>query len=110
MRSNPGSEKEKVVSPEHAAATVLVVEDNKVAAVAVSLELKSLNCTVEIAKNGAEALEKTESNTDDLILMDIGLPDIDGIEVTKKIRALSDARKSRVPIVAWTGHAGGLEQ
>ena len=74
------------------------------AAIAVKVGLKSLNCIVEVADTGLGALEKIQSNNYDLIFMDIGLPDIDGLEVTKKIRALQDVKKANTPIVALTGH------
>lgn len=86
-------------------ATVLLVEDTAIAAIAASLTLKTFQCSVDIAKNGAEAVKMAENKHYDLILMDIGLPDFSGIEATKKIRQLKDADKSQTPIIALTGHA-----
>lgn len=87
------------------AGKILIVEDNPTAARALFVSLRPFNCSVDIAENGTQAIEKAQNNSYDMILMDVGLPDMSGIEVTKKIRAFSDAKKSQVPIVAITGHA-----
>jgi len=93
-----------------AQATVLVVEDNPMAAIGIQMKLKQLHCIVDWAKNGTEALQMAQSKQYDCIFMDIGLPDFMGIEATKKIRALSDRKHTEVPIVAVTGHAGNPER
>lgn len=90
-------------------AFVLVVEDNELAAFAVRFALERLHCRVEVACNGHMALNKIDAADYDLVLMDIGLPDIDGIEVTKKIRVHNDIQKAAVPVVALTGHAALTE-
>jgi len=90
-------------------ASILLVEDNA-AAMAVTLALKPFNCVIDIAEDGAQAVKKAESKLYDLIFMDVGLPDISGIDVTKAIRAFSDIQKSQVPIVVLTGHAGDVEK
>lgn len=84
---------------------ILIVEDNPTAARALLMSVKPFNCSVDIAENGAQAIEKAQNNSYDIILMDVGLPDISGIEATKTIRSFSDAKKAQVPIVAITGHA-----
>lgn len=88
---------------------VLVVEDNLPAAMAVKIALQPFKCKLDFAENGKEAIKKANSKNYNLILMDIGLPDIGGIEVTKKIRGFKNTRKSKVPIVALTGHADNPE-
>lgn len=60
---------------------------------------------IVFATTGQEAVDKAKKNTYALIWMDVGLPDFSGIEVTKKIRAFTDPKKSTVPIVALTAHA-----
>lgn len=85
--------------------SVLVVEDNTLAAMAVKITLDSFNCIIDVAENGEEAIKKAESSIYDFILMDVGLPDMDGTEATKMIRALEDKGKSSVPIIALTGHS-----
>lgn len=91
------------------AASILIVEDQPLAARALSAALEPFHCHVEIARSGAEALELIQENHFALILLDIGLPDLSGIEVAKKIRALADLSKSQVPIFALTGHANNPE-
>ncbi len=79
---------------------VLLVEDYQLAARIADYILKSLDCQVDIAKNGQQALDKALSGDYDLILMDIGLPDYDGFTVTRKIREASD----NTPVYALTAH------
>jgi CheY-like chemotaxis protein len=88
---------------------ILLVEDHLIAQKMVSLVLGSLNCQVEIAADGKTALEKSQMTDYDLILMDIGLPDIDGHTVTEKIRK-NEKNTRRVPIVALTAHADESEK
>ena len=85
---------------------VLLVEDQSVVAEGTSLLLSRLGCVMDVAKDGSQAIKKVCENSYDLILMDIGLPDISGMETTRRIRALQDKEKSQIPIVALTGHAG----
>ena len=59
---------------------------------------------VEIAANGAEAVDKLTQGRFDLILMDMQMPEVDGIEATKRIRALPPPL-GRTPIVAMTANA-----
>ncbi|WP_019216980.1 response regulator [Legionella tunisiensis] len=60
------------------------MEDNPLAAKSLQAYLNRFQCAHDHAENGMEALTMVQNNDYDLILMDIGLPDIDGIEVTKK--------------------------
>ena len=91
----------------HANTRVLLVEDTSVAATVAKNMLKKCGCqsVIDWAQTGEIALKKASENHYDLILMDIGLPKMQGTEVTAKIRALDDPIKSKVPIVALTGHA-----
>jgi len=73
---------------------VLVVEDEKEIAAAIEVYLKNQNYNVVIAYNGIEALEAFERQEIHLILMDIMMPVMDGIQTTVKIR-----EKSNVPII-----------
>jgi signal transduction histidine kinase/CheY-like chemotaxis protein/HPt (histidine-containing phosphotransfer) domain-containing protein len=82
---------------------VLLAEDNAFNQ-AVALEvLKKLGCDVTLASNGKEAVEAFCSHALDVILMDIQMPEIDGIEATKIIRAKETS--GRIPIIAQTAHA-----
>jgi signal transduction histidine kinase/CheY-like chemotaxis protein len=60
---------------------------------------------VEIARNGQQALELIEQRDYDVVLMDVQMPVMDGIQATIAIRALPDPAKSRLPIIAMTAHA-----
>nr|HAT8713832.1 response regulator [Legionella jordanis] len=85
---------------------VLVVEDNEIAQIVAKTILGQLKCDVDIADCGKKALEQWKNNNYDLIFMDIGLPDINGYEVTHLIRVQELARKTHTPIIALTAHAG----
>ena len=60
---------------------------------------------VEIARNGRQALEMVARHDYDVILMDIQMPVMDGLQATAEIRALPDPAKARMPIIAMTAHA-----
>lgn len=87
---------------------ILLAEDNELnQEIAVTI-LEEAGYKVAVASNGAEAVEKvlhSESNPYDLILMDIQMPVMDGIEAAKTIRAMSDPKLARLPIVAMTANA-----
>jgi DNA-binding response OmpR family regulator len=83
-----------VASP---APSILVVEDESSIASFVSLYLKNAGYGVRTAANGSEALAQVQQEMPGLIVLDLMLPDIDGIEVTKRIRQTSD-----VPILMLT--------
>jgi two-component system alkaline phosphatase synthesis response regulator PhoP len=78
-------------------APILVVEDESSIASFVALYLKNAGYAVRTAATGGEALESVEEDSPALIVLDLMLPDIDGIEVCRRIRATSD-----VPILMLT--------
>ena len=82
---------------------VLVVEDNEQNCYLMEYMLERSGFTVLLAHTGAEALAMSLSEKPNLILMDIQLPDLDGLEVTRRIRALTADRN--IPIVAVTSFA-----
>ncbi len=82
-------------------AKVLVAEDYEVNRLLISEILKKFGIEPEFAFNGREAVEKSLKNNYDLIFMDILMPEMDGIEATKRIRQFN----LDVPIVALTAHA-----
>ncbi|KRF21429.1 response regulator [Paenibacillus sp. Soil787] len=80
---------------------ILLVEDNEInQTVARSLLESRLNCDVQLASNGFEALDDLENYDYDLILMDIHMPVLDGIETTKRIRL--EPKWMHIPIIALT--------
>jgi CheY-like chemotaxis protein len=84
---------------------ILLVEDDKIVSLATRMNLSKLGCLVDTAESGEEALEKIKENEYQLVFMDIGLPNMSGIETALAIRGLTEKEKAKVPIVALTGHA-----
>jgi signal transduction histidine kinase/DNA-binding response OmpR family regulator/HPt (histidine-containing phosphotransfer) domain-containing protein len=87
------------------ALSVLLVEDNKVNQTVGKAMLEHFDCSVDIADNGKIAVDMYSRRQYDLILMDCQMPEMDGYEATKAIRAMEDDRGGHVPIVALTAHA-----
>jgi CheY-like chemotaxis protein len=84
---------------------VLVVEDNPIVRRIAQLHLRRFAIDVHTAVDGIEAVEAVSLHNYDLVLMDVQLPRLNGLEATKKIRELEKATKKRVPIVAVTASA-----
>jgi len=82
---------------------VLLVEDNEVSSEALVSYLEFLGCRVVAAASGAEALDLVTAHRPDLVLMDIQLPGMDGLEVTRRLRL--DPRFVSTPIIAVTALA-----
>jgi len=82
---------------------ILVIEDNEDNLYLIRFILKENGFEVIEARDGAEGIELAINKKPDLILMDIQLPDINGMEVTRRIRA-SEA-DSDIPIIALTSYA-----
>jgi two-component system CheB/CheR fusion protein len=87
-------------------ARVLVVEDNPDAAEGVRMLLEILGHQVQIAFDGAAAVELAREQAPDVMLVDIGLPGVDGYEVARRVRA--EPSLARVALVALTGY--GLDE
>ena len=88
----------------HSHTKVLVVEDDEVNQELITSLLKYLNFDSDIAENGSIALDKLEHNNYSIILMDINMPVLNGIETTKKIRQLTSDKKN-IAIIALTANA-----
>lgn len=82
---------------------ILVVEDDKIAQLVIKKVLKRLGYEAVMADTGEEALELLGKTDVRMVLMDVHLPGISGIEVTRRIRRLSDPRKQNLPVVGLTG-------
>ena len=94
--------------PDFTGKRVLLAEDNQMNQILAENILTSVGFEVDIASDGTEAVEKMKSQPAgyyDIILMDIQMPQMEGYEATKIIRALDDEKKASIPIVAVTANA-----
>jgi CheY-like chemotaxis protein len=87
---------------------VLIAEDSSVIQNLTKKILSIQNYEISSVKNGQQVLDALKTKPFDIILMDINMPVMDGIECTEKIRSLDDPEKSQIPIVAITGNARNL--
>ncbi len=86
-----------------ASKSILVVEDNPANLQLVEFLLKSAGFTVSSACNGIEAIEKAGAGPFDLILMDVEMPEMDGLTAARKIKG--DPALAHIPVVALTSYA-----
>jgi len=84
---------------------ILLAEDDKVNQQVIAGMLKKEQCSLTIAENGFEAIKLFEENEFDLILMDVQMPEMDGIEATKRIRKMEEGTFRHIPIIAVTAFA-----
>lgn len=84
---------------------ILYIEDNPDNMRLVQRALESRGYRLLQAKNGLLGVQMAESESVDLILLDINLPDIDGYEVARRLRASSKRKLSSTPIIALTANA-----
>jgi signal transduction histidine kinase/CheY-like chemotaxis protein len=90
---------------------VLVAEDNPINQKVIRVMLQRQGWTVEVAGTGKEAYESFLRGQFDLVLMDVQMPEVDGLEATRLIRqAESQSKAERTPIVALTAHATAAQQ
>jgi PAS domain S-box-containing protein len=110
--ADPARATPAAVAPAHAPTPslldlrVLVAEDNAVNARVARRILDKLGCIVQLAENGVRALELIEREPFDVVLMDVQMPELDGLEATRVIRQREREQKSaRRPIIALTANA-----
>jgi signal transduction histidine kinase/CheY-like chemotaxis protein len=107
------AEEHLVVSPDRpvksvhlpAGLRILLVEDNAVNQLVGIRLLEAEKCAVTVAQDGAEAVELFRRGQWDLVLMDVHMPGMDGLEATRTMRTLETGRLRRTPIVAMTADA-----
>ena len=85
--------------------SILIVDDDLIL-LKTAEEILSSIYTVSVAKSGKQAITLLKKGVvPDLILLDIAMPEMDGYEATRRIRAITDKEKSVIPIVAMTANA-----
>ncbi len=84
---------------------VLIAEDSSVIQNLTKKILQFQNFEISSVKNGEQVLEILKDENFDIILLDINMPVMDGMECARQVRALPDAAKAGIPIVAITGNA-----
>lgn len=84
---------------------IIIAEDSSVIQNLTRKILEIQNYEITSVKNGEDVLTTMESDNFDLILMDINMPKMDGLECSRQIRKISDPLKSKIPIIAITGNA-----
>ncbi|HRP09632.1 MAG TPA: ATP-binding protein [Terricaulis sp.] len=107
----PAAPKRNAEMPPQALAglRVLLAEDNPINALLARTLLARAGCVVTAAQDGAEALAAAQAGAFDLILMDIRMPRLDGLEAAQRIRA-GQGPNAAAPIVALTADTGGDER
>jgi CheY-like chemotaxis protein len=84
-------------------AMILIVEDNEANRLLAGAVLEREGYRVEMAGNAEEALQKLANGSPDLILMDVQMPGMDGLTLTRRLKG--DARTADIPVVALTALA-----
>lgn len=83
---------------------ILIADDSSVIQTLTKKILITLDYDTIGTKSGTNVMDLVENNDFDIILMDINLPGVDGMELTRQIRAHSDSKKASTPIIAISGN------
>lgn len=89
---------------------VLLVEDHRISAKVAKNILSDLHCKVDVAMDGKTAIELIQSHSYDLIFIDIGLPDMTGYALTRRIRTDESHKGTHIPIVGLTVYSDSESQ
>lgn len=89
--------------------SVLLAEDNPISHKILKMMLEKLNCRVQVAETGEEALEALLANDFDIAFIDLGLPDIDGFTLAKKINKMQ-VKKRTISLIALSAHITEADQ
>ncbi|GLO63441.1 histidine kinase [Vibrio sp. MACH09] len=84
---------------------ILVAEDNVANQLVVKTMFSHLGIEIDIASNGIQALEKINESSYDLVFMDISMPEMDGLEACRRIRASDNPTIASLKVIAFTAHA-----
>jgi CheY-like chemotaxis protein len=85
---------------------ILIAEDNRTNQLVLSKMLGNLDAKLRFAGNGLQVVDAFKEEAPDIILMDISMPELDGVGATLKIREIEvEMQKERTPIIALTAHA-----
>ncbi len=117
IQQRPGSPGTTAIAARFRGARVLVAEDNELNQYIARELLEQMGIAVSVVSNGLEALAflreqpaAERGRSVDLVLMDIQMPEMDGLAASRAIRALEDRRIALVPIIAMTAHAGAEDR
>ena len=91
------------LSPSSSHPLILLAEDNDANVLTITQYLEAQGYRIVVAQNGRMAVEMAKAQQPDLILMDVQMPEMDGLEATRQIRA--DAQMAHIPIIALTSFA-----
>jgi signal transduction histidine kinase/CheY-like chemotaxis protein len=108
METAPASDRTSMLVAVHSGCRVLVVDDNEHGAELLGDSLRALGYTVGVAFDGPTALQTVRTFVPDLVLLDLGLPVMDGFEVAERLRA--DCGLHDVPLIAVTGYAQEVDR
>ena len=88
---------------------ILVVDDNRINRIVAVKTLETLGAEAEAVDSGAASIESVQQSAFDLVLMDVNMPEMDGLEATRRIRALPSV-VARIPIIALTADVMSHQQ